>query len=409
MNNRKKTFDKYFESEDLTNGEVFSFSIIKSLIRSILDPIASNNSKAVVFLRVKDLEETKGLIRRLEYNKNVILREFDDFEIEKHNIQDMGFVILTSQRYNCAFLYKEIENERYKIYFKINSKLINNVYETLKSIFLINYDKEFYEYKPERRENDLMNLALNNILKHFQETIKESEYSAKLQESYKNINETNTSLRNEIYQNVRQIAHEIKNQLSIMDIYTRIFEKKTGDTKSAEPIKKSIALIKSQIEQFKNFDVINLQERDVRQILKDIIKHYSGLLKEKNNKIVFIDEMMDIETNVFLDEEKFSIVISNIIKNASDCTNDDEIIIKLTKNNEKVDISIINHGEKIKDENKPKIFESGFTTKKDGWGVGLAVCKKYIGSQFGTFELTKSDEKETIFTVSLPLVQSREG
>ena len=50
-----------------------------------------------------------------------------------------------------------------------------------------------------------------------------------------------------------------------------------------------------------------------------------------------------------------------------------------------------------------KIFKQDFTTKKDGWGIGLSVCKKFIGSQFGTFELTKSDENETIFPLTLPM------
>ena len=58
-------------------------------------------------------------------------------------------------------------------------------------------------------------------------------------------------------------------------------------------------------------------------------------------------------------------------------------------------------------EQQDKIFEQGFTTKKDGWGIGLSVCKKFIGSQFGTFELAKSDEEETIFTLTIPLAQTR--
>ena len=74
---------------------------------------------------------------------------------------------------------------------------------------------------------------------------------------------------------------------------------------------------------------------------------------------------------------------------------------------ERIRISIINHGEVIEQENQDRIFETGYTTKKDGWGIGLSVCKKFVGSQFGTFELTKSDEKETIFSLSLPLAQTR--
>ena len=117
--------------------------------------------------------------------------------------------------------------------------------------------------------------------------------------------------------------------------------------------------------------------------------------------------MAGLEANCFVDEEKFSIVINNIIKNAHDSTNNDEIIIKLAQIEDHVKISIINHGEMIEKTQQEKIFEQGYTTKNDGWGVGLSVCKKFIGSQFGTFELAKSDESETIFTLTLPLVQTR--
>ena len=80
-------------------------------------------------------------------------------------------------------------------------------------------------------------------------------------------------------------------------------------------------------------------------------------------------------------------------------------ISKLSQIDDKVKISFVNHGEMIEENKQDKIFESGFTTKKDGWGVGLAVCKKYVGSQFGTFELTKSDKDETEFSIVLPLSQ----
>lgn len=407
MNKTKRNFNSYFEKKDLSGNELYSSTIIESLTRSILEPIAKDNSKAIVFARLKNVKGTDSLIKRLEYSKDIILREFSDFEFSKFDIEETGFIVLTTQRYNCAFLFREIEENKYEIYFKINSKLINDVYETLKSIFLIDYDEEFYTHRPERRDNNMMNEAVKNIIKYFEETIKENEYNTKIQENYRTVNETNTSLRNEIYQNARQIAHEIKNQLSILDIYTRIFEKKTQDFETIKPIRKSIELIKSQIEQFKNIDVINLQEKNIKLILQDSIKMYGSILKEKNNKIVLVDEMAGFEANAFVDEEKFLIVINNIIKNANDSTKNDEIIIKLKQVEEHIKISIINHGEMIAKENQEKIFEQGYTTKKDGWGVGLSVCKKFIGSQFGTFELTKSDKKETIFTLTLPLAQTR--
>lgn len=407
MNKTKKNFNIYFENKDLTQNELYSSAIVKSLIRSILEPVANNNSKALIFIHIKDYPETQGLIKRLEYCANATLRKFSDFEFSKFDVEQIGFVVLTSQRYNAAFLFREVEENKFEIYLKMNSKLVGDVYETLKSVFLINYDEEFYAHKPERRDNILMNDAILNVIKHFEETIKESEYNSKIQENYRTINRTNTNFRNEIYQNVKQIAHEIKNQLSILDIYARIFEKKTGDVETSAPIRKSVSLIKAQIEQFKNIDVVNLQEKNIKTIIQDSIKIYAALLKEKNNKLILIDEMAASEANAFVDEEKFSIVINNIIKNAHDSTQNDEIIIKLSQIDEKIKISIINHGEMIETNKQDKIFDEGYTTKKDGWGIGLSVCKKLIGSQFGTFELTKSDESETIFTLSLPLAQTK--
>ena len=401
---KTKNFNTYFETQDLTTPETYSFSIVKSIIRSVLEPVASNNCTGIIFTHLKNIEGIEGIIKRLEYSKNIILRPVSDFEFSKFDVEEIGFVVLNTKRYNCAFLFKEVEEDKYQIYLKINSKLVSNIYETLKSIFLLNYDKEFYEYKPERRENELMNNAVSNIIKHFEENIKDNEYNSKIQESYRAVNETNTTFRNEIYQNVKQIAHEIKNQLSIMDIYTRIFEKKTQDSEVVEPIKKSIKLIKSQIEAFKNIDVVNLQEHDIKAIIQNCIRTYSHILKEKNNKIIFIDEMAEISAKAFVDEEKFAIVVNNIIKNAHDCTQNDEISVKLKLENEKIKISFINHGEMIAPDVKDEIFEKGYTTKTDGWGVGLAVCRRFIGSQFGTIELEKSDEKETIFTLTLPLI-----
>lgn len=407
MKNSKKNFDIYFQTKDLSQSELYSAAIVKSLVRSILEPIASNNQKAIAFIRIKDNNEVDGLIKRLEYSNSINLIEFSDFDFSKFDVEETGIIVLSSARYNAALLYRQIKDDKYEIYLKLNSKLVTNVYETLKNVFLINYDEEFYRYKPERRDNDLMNSALCGILKHFEESIEENEYNTKIRENYKAVNETNTTLRNEIYQNVRQIAHEIKNQLSILDIYTRIFEKKIEDKESIAPIKKSIEVMKNQIEQFKNIDVINLQETNVKNIIQESIKLYASILKEKNNKIIFIDEFAGLETNAFVDKEKFLIVINNIIKNAHDSTSNDEIIVKLSKQENNIKISIINHGEIIKKEDREKIFDSGYTTKKDGWGVGLAVCKKIIGSQFGTFELSKSDEDETEFSILLPLAQTK--
>ena len=46
----------------------------------------------------------------------------------------------------------------------------------------------------------------------------------------------------------------------------------------------------------------------------------------------------------------------------------------------------------------------GFSTKKDGWGLGLNICRKYLAAQLGSISLVKSDDSETEFLVTIPLL-----
>ena len=50
------------------------------------------------------------------------------------------------------------------------------------------------------------------------------------------------------------------------------------------------------------------------------------------------------------------------------------------------------------------IFKDGFTTREEGFGIGLSVCRKYLAEQLGTIELTSSDEEKTEFLIKLPLI-----
>ena len=59
-----------------------------------------------------------------------------------------------------------------------------------------------------------------------------------------------------------------------------------------------------------------------------------------------------------------------------------------------------NNGPKIPEEIRDSIFKKGFTTKKEeGHGMGLAIVSEIVNKAKGKIEL-KSDEEETVFTVS---------
>ena len=53
--------------------------------------------------------------------------------------------------------------------------------------------------------------------------------------------------------------------------------------------------------------------------------------------------------------------------------------------------------------NQKKIFETNFTTKEKGNGLGLAICKTQLNLVGGDINLVKSTDSETIFEITLKL------
>ncbi len=57
----------------------------------------------------------------------------------------------------------------------------------------------------------------------------------------------------------------------------------------------------------------------------------------------------------------------------------------------------------ISDDVLPKIFSPLFTTKAQGMGFGLAICKRIVEAHGGTITVQTKKNKGTTFIVTLPL------
>ena len=116
---------------------------------------------------------------------------------------------------------------------------------------------------------------------------------------------------------------------------------------------------------------------------------------------------------MLVDSEKITSVIINLIKNAveafpieedAECTSLGGKYIKIVTEKEE-DFAVVmvsNNAPGI--EAPEKIFDEGFTTKSNGSGLGLWICKKSVEEQLGQIELSRSSEDYTEFTIRLGLV-----
>ena len=73
------------------------------------------------------------------------------------------------------------------------------------------------------------------------------------------------------------------------------------------------------------------------------------------------------------------------------------------KQDEEIIIEISDTGIGISEENIEKAFQPLFTTKINGFGLGLSITKKYVTANKGTITFTSKEGKETTFIISLPI------
>jgi signal transduction histidine kinase len=68
-----------------------------------------------------------------------------------------------------------------------------------------------------------------------------------------------------------------------------------------------------------------------------------------------------------------------------------------------MEIAFADTGTGIPEETLRKIFSPLFTTKAQGMGFGLAICKRIIEAHGGTITVETAVNKGTTFTITLPL------
>ncbi len=203
------------------------------------------------------------------------------------------------------------------------------------------------------------------------------------------------------------ISHEIRNNISICEMYSQIIKKKMQNEGINNPtidnaidcLQKSIQMICANITDLKSINYNAPCILNLKSIVSKCIELAQAYIEDK--KIVFKLEI-DNNINIYIDENRFSSCIINLIKNAIESIEKIGEISFIAKiENKYCTLSIINTGEKIPDNMKDKIFSYGYTTKDYGSGFGLYICKQYLESQNATISLAKSDN--TTFEIKIPL------
>ncbi len=213
----------------------------------------------------------------------------------------------------------------------------------------------------------------------------------------------------------RRIAHEVKNPLTPIQLSAQRLKKKYGEKlgkgeagifrECTDMIIKQVDELKGLVNEFSKFarmPAANPAPADIREIIRESL----SLFKEahKNVSLVFNDSEGVPVFN--LDREQMKRVMINLLDNAIEAMNGEgEVVIDLAYDAvlQMVKIEVADNGRGISPENKSRMFEPYFSTKKQGTGLGLAIVNTIITDHNGFVRVQDNRPKGTRFIIELPV------
>ncbi len=212
----------------------------------------------------------------------------------------------------------------------------------------------------------------------------------------------------------RRIAHEIKNPLTPIQLSAQRLRRRYPEILKEDNsifgqctntiIKQvdEIKLLVSEFSQFARMPKINLAPADITAMINETLFLY----KQAHGEITFTVKCKDIIPTFNFDIEQMKRCFINLFDNAVAVLPEGGTIdtfLFLGDDKENIFIQVCDSGPGITEDDKLRLFEPYFSTKKTGTGLGLAIVSTIISDHNGYVRVQNNTPHGTIFTIELPL------
>jgi len=224
--------------------------------------------------------------------------------------------------------------------------------------------------------------------------------------SYLAFNYSKTSEQNRVWVGLaKETAHQLGTPLSSLMAWIEVLrdDPLLKDKGFVEELDKDIRKLRIVTERFSSIgSTPTLKDENVYQLINNVVSYLTPRVSSKINIEVYaLSETIQAKVHAPL----FEWVIENLCKNAVDAMGSTgTIAIKILRGNEgKVFIDISDTGKGMNKSVISSAFKPGFTTKKRGWGLGLALAKRIIELYHKGKIFVKSSEENqgTTFRIEL--------
>ena len=162
---------------DSQENKFLSKRALRALMRAVLEPLLDKPEAGVVLYRIIHNEGIVGLLKRLEFSEI----ESYDFSDESGNLRERvwantEFLCVMTHRFVAILIWDSNtgEEESVRYYAVVNSNQQNEALDIINRNTIIDIGKYQERFKPDRRDNKLLNQSFRRILSNLDEEGKEA-------------------------------------------------------------------------------------------------------------------------------------------------------------------------------------------------------------------------------------------
>jgi two-component system, NtrC family, nitrogen regulation sensor histidine kinase NtrY len=213
----------------------------------------------------------------------------------------------------------------------------------------------------------------------------------------------------------RRIAHEVKNpltpiQLSAQRLRKRYLERLGPEEEAFDSCTRTIINqvdeLKRLVSEFSSFARMPAVSKSLNS-LAEVVGEVLPLYREAHKQIEFAFPEPAGVPSFFFDAKQMKRVLINLLDNAVAALPEEEgrVEIELRPDPDQaiVFLEVRDNGRGVKEEDKLRLFEPYFSTKKTGTGLGLAIATTVVADHGGYIRVKDNEPRGTRFIIELPL------
>ena len=205
----------------------------------------------------------------------------------------------------------------------------------------------------------------------------------------------------------KETAHQLGTPLTSIMGWLALLEEKVGkDQEVMVELNRDVdrlSMISARFSQIGSLP--QLEDTDLNRMVDNVIEYFQRRLPHLGGRVQLRREGT-VQGAVRFNRDLLGWVFENLIKNGVDALTDGKGTITLTVADSLeggVRILVSDTGKGIPARVGNKVFEPGFTTKKRGWGMGLALVKRIVTQYHGgRISIESTSSHGTTFQILLP-------